>query len=208
MDVDRWQKSNVPFRFAQLSMNLVLEHSLGFTAFNPTYKIPGGAGALTIDYIYDPLGRLTGADYSYKLRGLGILPVDLYYGTKVYLPNNHVSYKNYGTINDLKHNIDEGAVTIVGVSWQTSLQIMNILTDDIGNLMNNTIICNNLFNRITIGHYMVVAVYDEKKNSLILLNPGQSRRNPFTEYSFFHFNTLWFGQSNIYIGFGNMITIY
>jgi RHS repeat-associated protein len=91
----------------------------------------------------------------YKSDDMGILPYFLYLAASVYLQNNQVSYQQNGTIDQLRQNVDSGSISIVGVSWQT--------TDTILKLAIFVNPANDPGRGVTVGHWMVVAGYNDQE---------------------------------------------
>lgn len=131
-----------------------------------------------------------------KTPGFGIQGQALAAGADLLLPNNKVEYANNGTLNQIKQNVDEGLITIVGVSNQTTNQILK----DVFDFNRNT--------NPTVGHWMIVAGYDEE--NIILLDPGNDpgkpNFNPFTTLTYNDFLSRWTYLKNIFIGNSEFIT--
>ena len=128
---------------------------------------------------------------------MGITGPSLAYGAQRLLPEYSVSYQTGGTINDLISNIDNGTLTIVGVSWQTNREIAKIINE---NWYDKKFLEENL----TIGHWMVVAGYNNSSNHIILLDPGNESKWS-GKFSYNEFIQIWAGQSNFLIGAGDII---
>jgi hypothetical protein len=141
-----------------------------------------------------------------KFNKYGITLLPLANGTELLLPDKQVAFQKNGTINDLEKNINSGKLTIVGVSWQTTSEILN------KTLFENE--AKNMFKDITVGHWMVAVGYIEYSNTLIFLDPGKNvakeinyEDDPFRYYSYSEFSNYWHRQRNLFIGSGDMITI-
>jgi len=135
-----------------------------------------------------------------KFRNFGIPGKPLTMGANLLFPDYLATYQRNGTIDILKHNVDEGIITMVGVSWQTSFEIIDAI--HWGNL-----------EKLTVGHWMVVAGYNDYTNQIILIDPGntpnqRTHKADFSYYDFDDFQSIFSGQSNMFIGHGDMITFH
>jgi hypothetical protein len=110
-------------------------------------------------------------------------------GTQLFLQGNQVSYQKNGTIEQLKKNVDDGYLTMVGISNQTNKEILS-----------NT-------SEATVGHWMLVVGYNDYSNDLILMDPAQNTGDWNYKQNYFEFSHVWKDLPNFAIGFGEMITI-
>lgn len=71
--------------------------------------------------------------------------------------------------------------------------------------------CSSIIGNDTpVGHWLIVAGYNDKTQEIILLDPVNNQSSgdlAFTRYSYSLFPTYWSGQNNSAIGPGEMITI-
>jgi RHS repeat-associated protein len=134
-----------------------------------------------------------------KRKYMGIPGRPLTKGANLLSPEVNAIYQKNGTIGTLLENVNNGSLTMVGISWQNTSEILKLA------LITNP--ANEMFKDITVGHWLVVAGYNEVDSVLILLDPGiQSKQEaPFTRMSYTEFVKLWTGQSNMFIGSGDMI---
>ncbi len=126
-----------------------------------------------------------------KFKNLGIPGKPLKWGLNLlFFPDNWATYQKNGTLDQLKNNVDEGIITIVGVSWQTNPEIIKALLRR---------------EKLTVGHWMVVGGYNDFTEKIILIDPGKNP--PFTFYSYAYFQEIWIDNSNLFVGNGDLITI-
>jgi RHS repeat-associated protein len=140
----------------------------------------------------------------FKLDGVGIPGNSLAAGANLLNNGLNFEYSNGNNIDTLIYNVDIGRPTIVGVSWQTNREI--------GTQLNTNLNLENILNgvpsndKITVGHWMVLAGYNKKEGNFIFINPGDL--NSKTTYTFTEFNEYWNMQPNLFIGSGDMISVY
>lgn len=150
--------------------------------------------------------KITGNDVAnFMVRNLkqiptmGIPGIPLASGAQKLLPNNRVIYQKDGKISQVERNVDNGVFTIVGVSWQTNEEIVTQMKDNVKNK-------KPLLHQVLVGHWMVVAGYDEYTKKILLLDSGKVE-GFFTEYSYGEFIQIWTKQANSFIGSGDMLSI-
>ncbi|MEN6436138.1 MAG: hypothetical protein ABFC97_02495 [Anaerolineaceae bacterium] len=134
-----------------------------------------------------------------KFKKSGIPGIPLAYGIQLLLSDYEVAYKRNGTLEQLKNNVDDGFITLVGVSWQTTGEILELM------FISNP--ANDMMNGVIVGHWMVVAGYNETSEDIILIDPAGAIDNPFTSYSYTDFLKYWTQKSNLFIGSGDFISI-
>ena len=133
-----------------------------------------------------------------KLKNYGIPGIPLTSGGQLLLPEYEVTYQRDGTLEQIMSNVDNGVITLVGVSWQTTGEILELM------FISNP--ANNMMKDVTVGHWMVVAGYSEGSQEILLIDPG-NELTAFTNYSYSDFQKYWTKQANIFIGSGDLIAL-
>lgn len=134
-----------------------------------------------------------------KYKNYGIPGKPLASGGQLLLPDYDVTYQRNGTLEQLKDNVDNGVITLVGVSWQTTGEILELM------FMSNP--ANKMMEGVTVGHWMVVAGYDDISEHILLIDPGNKTGEPFTSWTYSKFEEKWLETRNLLIGNGDLIEV-
>ncbi len=107
------------------------------------------------------------------------------------------------TVEDLLNSLEQGNFSIVAVSWQGNLQIIETAFE---NLLGIDINSNGVIEAPTVGHYMVFVSYDADNDLLGFLDPGQMDKN-LRWLTRGEFEKIWLKQPNIAIPSGSTIKV-
>lgn len=131
-----------------------------------------------------------------KIPGMGIPGRALANGAELF--GLDAEYIKNGNIEMLIEQANQGNLVVVGVSWQTTSEILKLA------LITNP--ANEMLKGITVGHWLVVAGYNEAEEKIILLDPGSNNpEEKFTNYSYAELMEFWTQRRNLFIGSGDTI---